>query len=71
VRRGRVRRIVAGVLRAAGRCAIRSLMSMSTWSVDMPEADSANAGRRGDVVEPRPLSAAERQAWADLEQRLR
>lgn len=59
----------------------------STWLVGMPEADEAIAGRCPDLVpfpaeqsafrqfQPRRrgprLSAAERRAWADLEQRLR
>lgn len=59
----------------------------STWLVVMPEVDQASAGQCGDAVPapneqsvsrqfpprrrgPR-LSAAERRAWADLEQRLR
>ena len=59
----------------------------STWLMVMPEVDQASAGQCGDAVPapneqsdsrqfpplrrgPR-LSAAERRAWADLEQRLR
>jgi hypothetical protein len=51
MRRSRVRRIVVGVLRTAGRYAIHGLIGMqSTWIVVMPEVDEASADRCGGAV---------------------
>jgi len=63
--------VIASVLRAAGRAALAFLVNMQYSGFVIPDDYEASTDQACPETRDRRLSAAERRAWADLEQRLR